>query len=975
LHIADKQTHRDLIFSIAALVVCLLMPTARSESYDIHRSFEPIPYEPGNPTGAKLREGVLNLSGIIPADPVQIISNYVHQYEGIGIEHSSEALAWAAAITGRNFRARLVSEPATNSGMISVTHPNPYSGWNAYLHVIQNRLLFQPATNHNYIFPQGHTGKISRVLVGSLGDWVMPDPFWMLFFSDSYPVAEHTGPFVDWEALKTNPTNTDYSVSANLDTQYKLRPNFMLSLNDGDCDADGVIDFADGYNLDQITGNEDDACICRNVTAWRIEVPEYLDIECVRLKFMYSYSDPLKVQLTNNPPKPAYGLMRLWFTDSTGTRRVVHGNYSATELGLNATNRKLNLEIEAIAPSEPWPAGWGDAPPNLEVALWGEGGPSCSNNLYWANPNSDFYSADNGTYIFPGSYEQADVTVVNVDIAMDGNRDGIIEFKNTNDSHYLFWVNDDVDVLWRNTGDDGNPLQEDDKQLGESGRTKPDCMDSVINCLRDLEDFTRLHIRIDEAITQMTGITYHVKFNNSSGTNTSINLFEAASEDTTYLSNPESAASQLLKFNLTPLGVGTNEVQIDSQYFKGNSNVSPFLVEGRGEGSGALTVIVKKNGSEISRGSVWLTLHPITNFYDIFKVDVASGSTFDVQVKNTANHTQIAQYLPSSDEYLLFVHGWNMPEWEKERWAETIFKRLWWLGYQGKVGLFSWPTLSGFSGLIDAMLDSKNYDNSEFRSWLSSDSLTGVFNQLNTKGQLRVLAHSMGNIVTGEALRKYQGKLHTYIASQAAISAHCYDNAVTIEGNRALDIPFWPIDPTLPINTPNIYGYFYSGAPGPTGGMPYVAGNQNKAGQMYNYYNYGDWALGHWELNNILKPDGFTPYLYGYTGNKDKYIEGIDRFTRGPIDNPYTIFNLNNEQHKYQIFAYCAESRTKALGQVAVGSGFTGLDLNNDLLGFGDDHYAHSRQFRSSIVSEFLYWETFLFDCKFDPSLKMRNKE
>ena len=48
--------------------------------------------------------------------------------------------------------------------------------------------------------------------------------------------------------------------------------------------------------------------------------------------------------------------------------------------------------------------------------------------------------------------------------------------------------------------------------------------------------------------------------------------------------------------------------------------------------------------------------------------------------------------------YILFVHGWNMETWEKDRFAETAFKRLYWQGYQGRFGEFRWPTDYDFTG-------------------------------------------------------------------------------------------------------------------------------------------------------------------------------------------------------------------------------------------------------------------------------------
>jgi len=466
----------------------------------------------------------------------------------------------------------------------------------------------------------------------------------------------------------------------------------------------------------------------------------------------------------------------------------------------------------------------------------------------------------------------------------------------------------------------------------------------------------------------MPGVSYWMKFENITSGSPSVNIFEAVDESSSYLSDASLAADQIQKQNLTQNGIGTAEIQINTQHIKNGEQISPFIIEGRHEGEGDLTFILKKDGREIYEKSVRLKLHTIDWFYDIFKTSVISGNTMDVIVDDAACEEQVANYPAQSGEYLLFVHGWNMPEWEKARWAETVFKRLWWQGYKGKIGLFSWPTLSGFEGtLYQLLFETRHFDNSEFRSWLSSDSLKGVFHDLNNTGQLRVLAHSMGNVVSGEAIRKYNGILYTYIASQAALSAHCYDNTVNIPVNQTIDVPWWPFDPDAPITTPNLYGHYHSGI---QGADPYLNINQYKAGNLRNYYNPNDWALVKWELNNVLKPDGLTPYLYGYTGRTDQYEEGIDRFSRGLISDPFEILSVDNEYQKYQIFAYCDESRVKALGQVDLEGGFSTWNLADSDLHYDNQHYSHSREFRSNIADEWEYWYSVMLDCNFISTIK-----
>src|ERR1019366_323459 len=107
-------------------------------------------------------------------------------------------------------------------------------------------------------------------------------------------------------------------------------------------------------------------------------------------------------------------------------------------------------------------------------------------------------------------------------------------------------------------------------------------------------------------------------------------------------------------------------------------------------------------------------------------------------------------------------------------------------------------------------------------------------------GHVYLLAHSMGNIVANEALRLSGNSqvVNTYVASQAAVSAHTYDTNVA---NYSFYYPPW----SLSADTPNIYGNWFAGNSG--GG----------AGQVISFYNVNDFALQRsgWQCDELLKPD------------------------------------------------------------------------------------------------------------------------
>lgn len=79
------------------------------------------------------------------------------------------------------------------------------------------------------------------------------------------------------------------------------------------------------------------------------------------------------------------------------------------------------------------------------------------------------------------------------------------------------------------------------------------------------------------------------------------------------------------------------------------------------------------------------------------------------------------QNMDTNTPYILFVHGYNMKPWEKDRYAETAFKRLYWQGYQGRFGAFDWPTT--VQGILNL---TSGFDDSEEQAWNSEVELLNL---------------------------------------------------------------------------------------------------------------------------------------------------------------------------------------------------------------------------------------------------------
>ncbi|MGA2870544.1 MAG: alpha/beta hydrolase, partial [Verrucomicrobiota bacterium] len=323
---------------------------------------------------------------------------------------------------------------------------------------------------------------------------------------------------------------------------------------------------------------------------------------------------------------------------------------------------------------------------------------------------------------------------------------------------------------------------------------------------------------------------------------------------------------------------------------------------------------------------------------------------------------------------ILFVHGWNMESWEKDRFAETAFKRLYWQGYQGRFGLFRWPTGNDFTGDFDQLLsdpnEKDNYDDSEYNASLSGLGLLNKLTNLNEEypGHVYVLAHSMGNVVTGEALRLAGTNqiVNAYAASQAAVSAHTYD------GNTA-DVPDYSFNRTvLGINinfgphTPDIYVDWFAGNYG--GG----------AGQIINLNNTNDYALNpiHWQLDQLFKPDALVAennavWNYEYNGSATDPAPWNNFYKTNDLTGTMVNFDIvNNITNRYEVMAYAAQSYSTALGATpglanVAASIYLGRTTSriwptdptgNDYT----EHFWHSAQFRGDNPMMQGYWSELL---------------
>lgn len=549
-------------------------------------------------------------------------------------------------------------------------------------------------------------------------------------------------------------------------------------------------------------------------------------------------------------------------------------------------------------------------------------------------------------------------TVHVIKLQLDVNHDGIMDpsfagpDNTSQDRPFIFWINNDYDRGHKVDCLPACDWEEDDLLAAGCPYTPntptPDYAyrdaagNPAIPFSRDLEDYARLWLPGLSSLMAVVPSSYTVKLTLSGDGH--IRIFRACEPDggTNYLFNETIASNQVNNSASLDVGLLTPSSPIT---LSGLTNFSEhFIWCGAQRGSAEVHLQVFNGTNLMADTATWIELKDIKEMYERWTVGDNPG------IPPTNTPYLAAEELPagvtpfqysynaasdSETPYILFVHGWNAAVWEKDRlFAESMFKRLYWQGYAGRFGSFRWPTYSGWPWTQSL----NSYDMSEQRAWQSGLGLRTLLTALNSNypDQVRLAAHSMGNVVAGEALRTNVALVPIYVAMQAAVPAAAYDFSAPF---RAIPYPYSD-------STPELYRYYCAFTP--TRPYFYQAAG---AGVYVNFYNQRDWALDWWLSDQNLKPDDSLGYTFDLSTNTFFQFQG--QSSQRILTCPTNTFEL---------LAYCVEGQCWALGaQTNVAGSFTTareLDLDATFA-FGNAHKGHSAQFRSTNMRRAPFWTSF----------------
>jgi hypothetical protein len=366
-----------------------------------------------------------------------------------------------------------------------------------------------------------------------------------------------------------------------------------------------------------------------------------------------------------------------------------------------------------------------------------------------------------------------------------------------------------------------------------------------------------------------------------------------------------------------------------------------LLFEAGGEGKGGLVVTFWKDGRRIGEAPpVWLELKNIKTMYQrasatpeaLIPPYESNSSAFDEALigYNPDVTPKFEPPLQEDPQCVIFVHGWRPSEASAANAGQTMYKRLWWQGFNGRFATFRWPTYTSVF----------SYNSSEWRAWKYGKSLAEYVSRY-IKQQLpdysiTVAAHSMGNIVTGSALMRGL-TINKYILLEAALPAGCYDDSVNNYDRflRAESISRTP-------DTAAEMGY-----------RLFLQPAKANVGSFVSFFNVDDYALAtgsvgfipdwpievNWEKNEVsFKPDTLGGGIYHYQGTGISYFDlPADGMTRQIVD-------------AHESLSFVARPRSRAAGAEPHSASVFGSVLNlQATCGFGADVNDHSGQFTRPI--------------------------
>jgi hypothetical protein len=482
-------------------------------------------------------------------------------------------------------------------------------------------------------------------------------------------------------------------------------------------------------------------------------------------------------------------------------------------------------------------------------------------------------------------------------LGVDWNGDGLIQTQPgtrvpvdapTAEKPFVFWITHDQDDV--ETGGESWPI------------VRPDGSTDIKDSSRDLEDFTRLRIEIDDLEHYPNDALLELAWQNGRGGK--INLFRATDPACTrsYLLDKAVGEAQLAE------DVLTSEGHVVERSFRvrlaalGQADLNGagfcFLFDVSSAGEDALVASLLIDGEPVLTSTpVPMDLRHVKTLYQ------RTTMTWPEEIRPPWEYTTEQPFVPDlqwrvdpqghdfepgwyeTDDVVVWIYGWlksgeGLYEMATTQAGETVFKRLWHRGYRGRLIFFHWPTVKPkyAYGLLE----------SEYRAYKSAPALLDFVATLPKGKRLHVTAHSLGCVLLTEAL-KLGLEAEDALLQVGAIPAAAYDTR-----------PLLTLPDMADVVTPEL--------PQEGGFLGYIESTKTPAYTMYNYADvtFFGWNIAQKQMKPTSKRGG---YRYAWDSKAPPGERARLYYRSGLFGSKYRIVT-----DPHEIMAFIAKSKTHALG-------------------------------------------------------------
>lgn len=407
-----------------------------------------------------------------------------------------------------------------------------------------------------------------------------------------------------------------------------------------------------------------------------------------------------------------------------------------------------------------------------------------------------------------------------------------------------FWINDDAD------GDGGNGNYSTSTTADIPGSSSPDFGDSTVNGRCDLIDFTPVFINAEclsilpqeirgdlvFRLRQSNGAVNAVWSSIGKGDVGSFQTSDTATCGPSLNSSPRNAATA----RVTTTGITVPSAFAD-RLFSSSTHGGVLFIEGRAATSAPLCLDIEYDYEVIATATLPLSLSSVEKMFWSYSIRGA---------ENGGNFTLPENYTPDNlmpdlgNKTVFFLHGLSVGVNESHGWSSEMFKRLWQSGSNARFVSVTWFGNYNWFGNWASGL---RYHDNALNAFMSADALKSLVEREQSSSGNRVLmAHSLGNMVVCEALRKGLS-VGKYFMLDAAVPSEAIDG--TLQGATPQDDAYQKYVPSDWHGYTNLswasnwhtwFGDDPDDARGKMGWPDFFSDALGNVGTVYNYYSTGD---------------------------------------------------------------------------------------------------------------------------------------